>query len=472
MHKEHWRLLQHRRSRSPAWPTANTTSPVCSPLSGQALRLFQEPRAKSKFLALIGLFPLFVCVALDVTAEVPRDGEAWIEELSATHHKQDGYIAVYVSEADEKHLEATLAVDRGSGLMAVRMLAEKVGEETMDSRQWNTADDVVFIDVNGEKCRITGLLGAITQMMKDLSGLIQLMNDGDAIEIPINQTTGWQPNFLLDATSISMGLGVASEPAPPWKSAVEDAEVHGFDDDSVTFHSEKYGLLTISREHGLLLRQTVKGLEGEDRVVELKDLMRNPGRDKVVALTSDWSSDGAEEIGSASMAEAFGSFRIFAFQAIVNAVSNDILSPEMVDEWLRFQRDRLGEIVAPWVRVGPEHVEGAEVWKLLLDQVKNSVEDLLWERGEELDGGDAVTRLLRQRATRELARATTIDMLAGRAEFRDRVMSEIFAGQELEAADEAGNQARELISASLAKAYLEAVFDRKANQQWGAVEDD
>jgi hypothetical protein len=414
---------------------------------------------------------LLACMMVAATAEVPEDGAKWIEELTAAHDMHEGYISTYTFKAEKKQLEAKLAIDFASGLVAVHILAETVGEELFDSKQWITADDVVFIDVNGERSRMSGVRKEMTRTLKELSELSALLKNGDKVEIPSNDEFSWQPNFLMESDGISMGLGVATKHSPPWKSAVKDAAVHGFDDGSVTFQTKEHGRLTISREHGLLLRQTVKAKDGVDRVLDLKELLKNPGRDDVLALTSEWSTDGAKELDSTMMAEAFGAFRLLAFQAIVNAVSDGSLTTENVDEWLRLHRESLRKIITPWVMRGPQYVEGAEIWKPLLEKVETSVESVLWDKGEDLEGGDAVKRSLREKTTRERVRGPVTDTLATEAEYRNRVLREIFPGSTLQADDKTGRKARDLILDSLTKAYLEAIFDLKANEAWGAFEE-
>lgn len=154
----------------------------------------------------------------------------------------------------------------------------------------------------------------------------------------------------------------------------------------------------------------------------------------------------------------------------MKAVSDGTLTTENVDDWLRLHRESLRNIIAPWVMRGPQYVEGAEVWKPLLEKVETSVENVLWDKGEDLEGGDAVKRSLREKATRERVRGPVTDVLAAEAEYRNRVLREMFAGPTLQADDKLGGKARDLIMDALTKAYLEAIFDLKANEAWGAVE--
>jgi hypothetical protein len=99
------------------------------------------------------------------------------------------------------------------------------------------------------------------------------------------------------------------------------------------------------------------------------------------------------------------------------------------------------------------------------------VESVLWDKGEDLEGGDAVKRSLREKTTRERVRGPVSDTLATEAEYRNRVLREIFPGSTLQADDKTGRKARDLILDSLTKAYLEAIFDLKANEAWGAFEE-
>jgi hypothetical protein len=416
-----------------------------------------------------------LAVSFRVSAEEnERSGADWVAELEAAHAKLGGFIAAYSFESENRRMEATLAVDKESGLSALRLLAEIVGEPVTDVKHWVTADDVVYVDIEGERKKITEPRKIISRMMSDLSELLQLVDKKGELEIGLGfESAVWQPMFLFgEDNGIHTGFGISTVSAPFWKSAAEDAAVQGYDKDTVTFRTKEHGLLTVSRGHGLLLRQSVKDKEGDDRVLELAELVENPGRDKVRELTADWPTAGAEEMVAKDMlAGMSGSIRAKFFQEIVGAVSAGKIHPGELAAWLAAQRGRLREMLAPWVREGRPYLEGDGMWDGLLAEAKGVLEDDLWDKGVDLRGGAEVNRLLHSPAARNRLRAATVQALAEEPGVLDRVSDEIFMGQRLEAADEAGITARDVILEGLAEAYLDAVFDRKARQAWGELEE-
>ena len=65
------------------------------------------------------------------------------------------------------------------------------------------------------------------------------------------------PSILLEKTIFAAGFGLQKRDQPSWADIVEDAPIKDSDEKTVTFSTDKYGLLTISRENGMLIRQSV-----------------------------------------------------------------------------------------------------------------------------------------------------------------------------------------------------------------------
>jgi hypothetical protein len=392
-----------------------------------------------------------------------RDGKEWIAELTAAYGKLDGYIADYVfeSEAEGKHLEARLAADDKSGLVLLHVVGRKGGEVALSARQWNTLNDELFLDLDGEAVKVTGLQADTSQMMADLSELYEMVAGGHDPDVRSHFSMNWKAAFLLGPENgVEASIGVGSAREPFWVSEVAGAPVHASDDVSVTFSTETHGLLTVGREHGLLLRQSVKGAEGRDRLLELRRLERNPGREKLKELASGWPTGGARDMGSENVSKLVSGMRLKIFQSVVDAVSQGKGKPETVADWMGRNRGRLRDLAHSWVLEGPARLESADFWNPILERLEKEVPD-----------GTEVRRYMRKRENRERLREAAVADITCDAKIVRKAVAEIFIESELKADNATGRQAKDVIEAALAQAYLEVVFDRKARAKWGGYEE-
>jgi hypothetical protein len=169
-----------------------------------------------------------------------------VAQLSATYAKLDGFTATYRSSGKDEVLECIVGMDEMSGI-GVKHVVGKNANQDVDSRVWSTAKDEWFI--GGDHFFVIKGINAGLKCLTDLGKVLTPTPQG--IEGPRSQ---FVPSGLLKKET-STGSVIGASDVPPWASGVTAASIKASDEKTVTFPSPKYGLLTISRENGLLIRQ-------------------------------------------------------------------------------------------------------------------------------------------------------------------------------------------------------------------------
>jgi hypothetical protein len=225
-----------------------------------------------------------VLAAAALTSQEPGAKE-WVETLSKTYAEQGGYLARYESKGENKSLEITVGHDFASSVFVSRMAGTKNGMK-MGSRVWSKGDRTVFFDLGGGlgETTIPEIPAALTSLLKGLSS--------DEMEIP--KATGILLESFLGKDQIKLGLGFASKLAPAWAKTLKHAKVTAVDADSITFTQTEIGTMQISRQTGMMTRQEIAGVDGEIRVLELKDFTGHPKVAELAAIYQDWDTAGAK----------------------------------------------------------------------------------------------------------------------------------------------------------------------------------
>jgi hypothetical protein len=279
------------------------------------------------------------------------------------------------------------------------------------------------------------------------------------------------PYLTMEKTSIGQGIRFSNTGDPVWEKDVEMARVESFDDKSVTFATTKLGLLTVSRENGIMTRQSVTSDKGEVRSIDLTKLELNPGEKALAAISAGWDTKDAKQTGAGAITV---SLRKQVFSEIVSMVESGKASLAKLEEVLGEQGDALRQFTGACISDTAGIGGGPEI-KALLDRVKEHLRekwkkqtpaDMQTEKSfEDFLTSPEVRREVRDSMAESLLRN---DKVAGK-----RAILELFgprdAGDPLWH-DEAGEAAWELIDKAVARAYFEALMERKMALHWGERE--
>lgn len=392
-----------------------------------------------------------------------RTREEWVKELTATYVKLDGFMATYRSQGEGKSLEVVLGRHEGSRRAVLHMKATK-GGQTMDLKQWNTDSDEQFTDTGGRRMVITGIDTEITS----LNELLRLWGVEEKAEaIPVAQ---YIPSFVMTADSLVPSFNFATRDEPSWKNLVEGATVKEIDEKKVSFETKEHGLLDISRETGLLVRQVVAGVDGESRVLELSSVRSNPSKGEVTEVSADWKGDGAQVVARAAM---LAPIRMKVFQTLIQGVEEGQIDLKKLDARLEEQRDILRRLAGGWTSEVGGALAGDDFWKKALDRYRNTAEETYREEhgGTDEEVGKFVDKLLADGLNRGLIRDKMAIELVDVEPMRELFLFELSGKNRevklLAAKTKAGDAAKKSMETALFRAYCEAVLESKMTNYWG-----
>lgn len=410
--------------------------------------------------SLKSLLVLFLLAVRGIAA--PVTPQEWVEELSSTYAGLLGFTATYHSEGPGKSLDVTLGLDEGSGISALHMTASKDGH-AMEAKLWNTPEDEMYLASGHD-------IGCVKGVMTEMNSLQQLAKsvtnqDKDDMRFEMQLVA----SMWMTKDGIQPSLGIRSRNEPSWKSEVQDASVKASDDKTVTFETAKWGLLTISRETGLMTRQSITSDDGEVRVLELRQFKINPGRDAITAISNGWTTEGAKTADAGAYTRAS---RLKLFQILVDAVETGDADLEKLESVLSEQRPALRGFAKPYVAEVGNSLATGDAWKKILGASKDALRKL-WEQKDGSKVGDeaAFERYLGEPAIRAQVRDELGESLSEVEVSKKRLMWEIFghAGDpELKASNKTGEAAKAVIEHAMARAYIEAVMEQKMKEFWGA----
>ncbi len=405
-------------------------------------------------------------------AEEARTAEQWTEELTTAYARQEGFIATYRSEGEGKSLKAVLGVDKTSGLGALHMKAAKDGQE-MESRQWNTANDELFVDPGRPPIAMVSGIATEIKSLNALSNVLAMAIDkADGADNAAALPHQLMPSMLLTKDSISIGIRLQPAAQPAWIGEIGAAHVEESDDKNVIFSTVDHGLLVVSRETGLVVRQSVTADDGEIRVLELAELRLNPGREEIAKISAGWNTEGAKTIARGAM---LAGIRLQVFQSLVDAADEDEVDLDKLEKELASQRDDLRRFAEGFIAEVGGSLASHEFWKGMLDTIREKLREE-WQATPEgsKPGNEALfEKLLLSENFRKTARDRLAGFLLEVEGGKERVMGEIFrkiGGAELKARTEPGKTTKHLLETAIFRAYTEAVFESKMNRHWGERE--
>ncbi len=405
---------------------------------------------------------LVLCLLTAHGLAAPVTPEQWVEELSSTYAGHLGFTAVYHSEGPGKSLDVTLGLDEGSGLSALHMTASKDGH-AMEAKLWNTPVDEMYLASGQGIVCVKGVMTEVNSLRELLKSVTNQDKDDLRFELQL------LASIWMTKNGIQPSLGIRSRNEPSWKSEVQNASVKAFDDKTVTFETAKWGLLTISRETGLMSRQSITSDDGEVRVLELRQFKINPGRDAITGISHGWSTEGAKQADAGAYSRAA---RLKLFQTLVDAVETGDADLEKLESVLKEQRPALRGFARPYTAEVGNSLATGDTWKKILGATKDSLRKQWTEKDGNKEADEAAFELyLAEPAIRAQVRDELGKSLSEIEESKKRLMWEIFghAGDpELKATNKTGETAKAVIEQAMARAYIEAVMEQKMKEFWGA----
>jgi hypothetical protein len=389
----------------------------------------------------------------NLSQAAPETAEDWIKSLTETYRNQGGYIATYHSEGENKTLDATLASDLGSGMAVLHVIGVKNGQR-MENRQWNDLPGDFFIDVNGQRGCVTGW----KEEMKALKDVLP----GEGGEREGANAMVFTPGLLLDKAQVGAELAVTAPAKPGWADKVVGAKLGEVNGKSVVLISAKYGELTISRESGLITRQSVAGEDGEERVLELVDYRKNPGEDAVITLSKDWEIAGAKPLGG----EQIQSTRVKFFQDAIDAIEEENLMLADFKEQLDSRKTQLRALAALCFRGSPDSKFAKIDWAKLFKQVRTTVRDA-WEKQTPETERDEQKFEAKWEEGKDVVIKGFVTQFEKEPNWRKPILIDIFGPDtSLKARTDSGKKAREFIETAICHAYLEVILQQKADKFW------
>ena len=387
--------------------------------------------------------------------------EKVIAELTEAYVKQGGYIATYLSVGEGKSLECKLGSDQATGLGVAHLTLVKGGEK-MEMRQWSTANDRVFIASGDEIFVLEGM----NEELKSTLELSDVLTDqpGEANSRFIRFT----PGMLLGKTTFSMVLEIKSKVKAPWVDNVKDATIQASDEKTVTFLTKDFGLLTISRENGMLIRQSLTGENGEARVLELKDLQANPGKEAVAKISADWSTAGA--VAKPAVAR-MAPLRLIAFQRIVDFAERGEVDKGKLDKLLEDQYEVLQHFAMACINESEGSFASTADWPKLFGKIKGAARDE-WQKENPVSGAisDAdFLEYLQKPETRLTLRNSMVEGIMEAEDAPETAMDDIFGKggwASLKVGNDQAVAAKKSLVNALSRAYFEALVDLKLEKQW------
>lgn len=385
-----------------------------------------------------------------------------IAELTAAYAKLGGFTATYRAVGEGKTLESTLGLDELSGLAALDTIAKKEGHE-MTFRQWNTSDDQLFMGGGDDLFVIKGMNEEL-QSLADLAKVLTVLPEGLGNDWSVQLT----PSILLEKTSFGAAVRLIPRDTPFWGPEVKDAPIKESDEKSVTFLTEEYGLLTISRENGLLIRQSVTADDGEVRVLELKEFHLNPGKDAIKKISADWSATGAKE---KPVVAWLAPVRLVLFQAIIDFAEQGQADKGKLDELLEDQYEALRHFAKACINESEGTVASRVKWPELFTKVKEVARDKWREESPEADATDEKAFLAYRQKPEvflELRNSVVTGILTSE-NAPELILDDIFGRggwASLKVGNDLGVATKKSLVNALSRAYLEALVDLKMAKEW------
>jgi len=384
-----------------------------------------------------------------------------IKELRGACERNPGYIATYHAKSDSGSLEYQVAADSSSGLAASHLTLRK-GDKKSETRIWNTEDDRLHFDVDGE-------LRVARGVNEEISSLYELVRK---ISLGSTQPSKprWHQYLLLTETTVDVGNGFKDGSAP-WLSGLDDSSVKSADPETITFDSKEKGMLTIDRKTGLVKRQSIKGSEGNDRILELAGLRSDPGRKAIEEMTRDWPTLGAKDLNAVPL---IAPLRLSYFQQVIDSVARGGADLGKLETTLGEQKDATRHFITCCVASAPDSPALAKWRKFPLPE-KEEVREL-WLKsvaGAKAEDDEGFNKFLMSPMCRNTIRDAMVEGMLQGGKKVDILTASLFGGdvwQQLKTQDETGRAAKNLLGMALSQAFAEIIIERRMTQEWGDPE--
>lgn len=409
-------------------------------------------------MAMICGFPGFLMAVAAVAEEAP-DPARTIAELSIAYAETGGYIATYRSMSEGKSLDATVGADFASGLSFVRVSATKGGEK-IEMRQWSTADYQLFTAAPSGLQVVNGLKDQVASIAGVIRGFTDMPADAKPVQLA--------PRVLLTKGVFTAGLGISPSLKPSWITDIADASIRASDEKSVTFATKESGLLTISRENGVLVRQTLGAEGSETRVMDLKELQTHPGQEAIAKIFGAWPTAGAAEVPAPAPPAAM---RLLAFQTILESAERRPGDQPLLDELMKKQREVLRDLAKACVNEKGTSFASKANWPGILDGMKSTARDKWLEDTPGADAADekGFSRYQQNAEVRLKLREAAAEGILQSGKASDLILEDL-AGPggwaKLKTSSERGMVAKQSLASALSRTYLEALIDQQMTVQW------
>lgn len=395
---------------------------------------------------------LFSVLMIAAAMAEPETAADWVTALTKTYTAQHGYLATYHSEGEGKALDATVALDFGSGMAISQMTAIKNGRN-MSGRFWTTESGEIFVDANGRRAYYPSSapeIGALKQLFPD---------SRDITPVAV-------PGFLLTVDSFGQSLKWSNQPQPDWAEAASDLKLGQVTPETVTFETKEYGQLTIDRKTGVLKRQFLTAPDGEKRILEQTSFKPNPGNDVILEISSKWKVDGAETL---LQPEKMAAVRLSFFQSLVTGMEEGNMDQPTLVKLLADGKTALRNTAKYALQDRPDSVVAKADWKALITNYQVLFHKSWLERTPEKDRKEEeFNAFLHSQKGRDSMVETLTRFVLTEAKPSRSLKSILFGeGKSLSAKTEPGKKAVSSIETALAQAVVEVLVVPKMNELWG-----
>ncbi|WP_035606718.1 hypothetical protein [Haloferula sp. BvORR071] len=381
-----------------------------------------------------------ICLCRAEEAETKRSPQEWKEQLSATYAKHSGFKAGYEARGKRSSLTATLAWDRAGD--AVLQLQGVADDKPFGARCWNL-DESAFLESDGQLW-VDTKIGKIVQRFTELSRQLDLSGDAKP---PL--TLAFMPRLLLAEDGLNAGLQVYDAALPPWGFDVMGSTAVDVDEQEVVFHTTGSGKISVSRKTGMMTKQEIMSKKGEKHELIISSLEMDLGREAVVEIRRDWSTEGAKEFDLKPLAQAAP---LLVFQPIVAEVDSGQATPEKLKEVLAAKSGYLRSLLRIYV----------DPWKDLSAEDQAQWKEIVLEAKKELG--------LKEKPDIPAMKAQLSDYLAKLpGQSSEELWNAIFGkgfDELAKPATDKGREARKLIAEAVARAYSEAEAEQRVEDLW------
>lgn len=307
-------------------------------------------------------------------------------------------------------------------------------------------------------------MNAELKSLTDLVNVLTVEPDGPGDPNSVRLT----PSVLLRKSTFGTVMNLRNRDVPSWASEVEDASIKESDEKTVTFLTAEYGLLTISRENGLLIRQSVTADDGEVRVLELKELQLNPGKDAIAGISAEWATAGAKEKPVVAL---MAPLRLLSFQLIIDSAEQGQGDTSALDALLEDQYQALRHFAAACINESEGPFASKADWPGLFGKTKAPLREKWLQDvpGAAAAGDKGFLEYLQKPEVRLKVRDSLVGGMMKVEKLPELITDEVFGKggwASLKVGNDRGVAAKQSLVKALSRAYFEALIDLKMEKQW------